>query len=75
MRTCALLIQLHLLKRFDAEVLADSEALVEALCDADVTADSEALVDALCDAEVLTVQKTSLKRFAMQRCSEFARTC
>ena len=32
-----------------AEVLADSEALVEALCEALVLADSDALVDALCD--------------------------
>ena len=35
-------------------MLADSLALVEALCDADVLADSLALVEALCDAEVLT---------------------
>ena len=37
----------------DAEVLADSLALVEALCDALVLADSLALVEALCDALVL----------------------
>ena len=41
-------------KRFAMlEVLADSLALVEALCDADVLADSLALVDALCDADVI----------------------
>ena len=37
----------------DAEVLADSLALVEALCDALVLADSLALVEALIDADVL----------------------
>ena len=37
----------------DADVLADSLALVEALIDADVLADSLALVEALCDADVL----------------------
>ena len=35
------------------EVLADSDALVEALMDADVLADSDALVEALIDADVL----------------------
>ena len=34
-------------------MLADSDALVEALCEADVFADSLALVDALSEAEVL----------------------
>ena len=43
---------------WDAEVLADSDALVEALCEADVLADSLALVDALCDAEVLADSET-----------------
>ena len=37
----------------EALVLADSEALVEALIDADVLADSEALVEALIEADVL----------------------
>ena len=35
------------------EVLADSDALVEALCEAEVLADSDALVEALIDALVL----------------------
>ena len=43
-----LLTRSHLLKRScDADVLADSLALVEALIDADVLADSDALVEAL----------------------------
>ena len=37
----------------EALVLADSLALVDALCEAEVLADSDALVDALCDADVL----------------------
>ena len=45
---------LRWLRRFvEALVLADSDALVDALCEADVLADSDALVDALCDADVL----------------------
>ena len=44
----------------DADVLADSEALVEALMDADVLADSLALVEALCDADVLDSDSTTL---------------
>ena len=61
---------MHWLKRFcDADVLADSEALVEALCDALVLADSEALVEALCDALLyLLILKHSLKHFAMLKC-------
>ena len=42
-----------MIEAFDAEVLADSDALVEALCDAEVLADSDALVEALRDADVL----------------------
>ena len=39
---------MHSLKHLcDADVLADSDALVEALCDADVLVDSDALVEAL----------------------------
>ncbi len=53
-----MLIRSHLLTLWEADVLADSDALVEALCDADVladrlhllTRDSDALVDALYDA-------------------------
>ena len=37
-----------MITELDADVLADSEALVEALMDADVLADSDALVDPFC---------------------------
>ena len=39
-----------MITELDADVLADSEALVDALIEADVLADSLALVEALCDA-------------------------
>ena len=54
---------------WDAEVLADSDALVEALWDAEVLADSDALVEA----EVLVILRRSLKHSVKQRCLRMQR--
>ena len=42
-------------------VLADSLALVDALCEAEVLADAEALVETLCDAEMLSDTDTLIE--------------
>ena len=54
------------------DVLADSDALVEALCDAEVLADSLALVEALCDADVLADSLALVE--ALMRCLTYLLT-